>query len=268
MSAQTSEVCLNCQTHLVGAFCHHCGQNSHTQKNPTSHDLVHEIIHEFLHLDGKIFRTLKVLALKPGQLTIEFLEGQRGRSIGAIRLYLTMSIIYFFLGGATPFNNDVQIDKKDSTTKIVADLDIGFPTFEANVEKKLRKIETSPEQFIKNLTNAFPKFVFLLVPLFALFIQWLFRKHRLNYPAYLYFALHLHAAYFMVLALLLPFEFLLDTNIFFTIWSGWYLYKALKNVFNTTSKQTLLRIFLIAFSYLLLFVVAMTGLVGFAIYTL
>ena len=81
-------------------------------------------------------------------------------------------------------------------------------------------------------------------------------------------ALHLHAAYFMVLALLLPLEFLFDTNIFFTIWSGWYLYKALKNVFNTSPKQTLLRIFLIAFSYLLLFVVAMTGLVGFAIYKL
>ena len=267
MSAHNSGACLNCQTHLAGAFCHHCGQNSHTQKNPTSHDLVHEIIHEFLHLGGKIFRTLKVLALKPGELTKEFLEGQRGWSIGAIRLYLTMSIIYFFLGGATP-RTDFQLDKKDSTTKIVADLDIGFPTFEEKVEKQLKKIETSPDQFIKNLTNAFPKFVFLLVPLFALFIQLLFRKHQLNYPAYLYFALHLHAAYFMVLALLLPLEFLFDTNIFFTIWSGWYLYKALKNVFNTSPKQTLLRIFLIAFSYLLLFVVAMTGLVGFAIYKL
>jgi Protein of unknown function (DUF3667) len=33
------------------------------------HDLLHDVTHEFLHVDSKIFRTVKLLLLKPGFLT-------------------------------------------------------------------------------------------------------------------------------------------------------------------------------------------------------
>jgi eukaryotic-like serine/threonine-protein kinase len=59
------------------------------------HDLFHDVTHEFLHVDSKIFRTVKLLLLKPGFLTREYFEGRRVRYVSPIRLYLVFSVLYF-----------------------------------------------------------------------------------------------------------------------------------------------------------------------------
>ena len=74
-----TDSCLNCGASLQGPYCHACGQKAvHPVANV--HDFVHEATHEFLHLDGKILNTVKLLVMKPGQLTREFVEGRRTRS--------------------------------------------------------------------------------------------------------------------------------------------------------------------------------------------
>src|SRR4051794_36377143 len=60
-------VCLNCGTALTGSYCHHCGQSAHVHRS-LSH-FGREILHSVLHFEGKIWRTLPLLALRPGQLT-------------------------------------------------------------------------------------------------------------------------------------------------------------------------------------------------------
>src|SRR5262245_28287423 len=96
--------CANCGAHLHGPWCAHCGQKV-SSLDPSWHDLLRDGIHEFSHLDGKIIATLKMLFRKPGQLTVERLHGRRARYIGAIRLYLTISAIYFILAAVIPNPN-------------------------------------------------------------------------------------------------------------------------------------------------------------------
>jgi hypothetical protein len=50
--------------------------------------------------------------------------------------------------------------------------------------------------------------MFVLVPFGALLVQLVTRKTRRNYPHHLYFALHVHAAYFAVLAATTLFDLL------------------------------------------------------------
>ncbi len=93
--------CLNCRAAVVGKFCSACGQKA-TVTGLGFRDVMHEATHEFLHLDGKIWTTVRVLVTTPGQLTKEFIEGHRVRYVSPLRVYLTFSLLFFFLVAVLP----------------------------------------------------------------------------------------------------------------------------------------------------------------------
>lgn len=90
--------CLNCGAVLTGLFCAACGQEAHIA-TPTVGEFAREFLQDQIALEGKLLRTLKLLARRPGQLTLEYLEGRRQRYIRPLRLYLTMSVLYFAVAG-------------------------------------------------------------------------------------------------------------------------------------------------------------------------
>jgi hypothetical protein len=58
---------------------------------------VHEFVGHYLALEGKLGRTLVSLLRRPGELTSEFMRGRRVPFVEPLRLYLTMSLIFFAL---------------------------------------------------------------------------------------------------------------------------------------------------------------------------
>lgn len=85
--------CQNCGTALSGRWCHACGQDS---RNPLRElrSLFEEFLESALSWDSKLVTTLKVLASRPGELTVAFVAGRRARYLGPVRLYLLLSLIY------------------------------------------------------------------------------------------------------------------------------------------------------------------------------
>ena len=80
---------------MVDVYCASCGE-----KQPAHHDLTvghfaHELFHELFHLDSKVFRTLRDLVAKPGELTAAYFEGRKKRYIAPLRLFLTLFAIQF-----------------------------------------------------------------------------------------------------------------------------------------------------------------------------
>jgi hypothetical protein len=59
--------CLNCGGALEGPYCHQCGQPGHVHR--TLMAFWHDLAHGVLHFEGKIWRTLPMLAWRPGALT-------------------------------------------------------------------------------------------------------------------------------------------------------------------------------------------------------
>lgn len=93
--------CANCGTELRGEWCHACGQ-----KRPHEGDLAlrhagHHVVHELLHLDGRLWTSLRLLFARPGQLSLDFLEGRRQRHLHPIRIFLVTAALFFLLGNAT-----------------------------------------------------------------------------------------------------------------------------------------------------------------------
>ena len=71
--------CLNCGAALTGPYCHACGQQAHVHR--TIHAFWHDLLHGVLHFEGKIWRTLPLMAWRPGDLTRRYVAGERAKFV-------------------------------------------------------------------------------------------------------------------------------------------------------------------------------------------
>jgi hypothetical protein len=91
--------CPNCATpfeRTVAAprYCPHCGQQT-TLHPPSVAEFVHEFVGHYVAFEGPLWKTLRLLLLRPGQLTREYLAGRRRRYVLPLRLYLSASFLFF-----------------------------------------------------------------------------------------------------------------------------------------------------------------------------
>lgn len=89
-------ICANCGSQRPGSYCGHCGQNDRDYHRALP-PLLGDLLHETFELDSRLLRTLKLLLFKPGALAVEFSENRRASYVSPIRLYLFVSITFFFL---------------------------------------------------------------------------------------------------------------------------------------------------------------------------
>ncbi|HEY0052214.1 MAG TPA: DUF3667 domain-containing protein, partial [Caulobacteraceae bacterium] len=97
--ADAAHVCANCETALVGRYCHACGQHAHLHHR--LRDLLHELVEGIAHFDGRLWRTLPVLALNPGRLSREWREGKRQRYVSPLHLFLFATFLLFVIPSFT-----------------------------------------------------------------------------------------------------------------------------------------------------------------------
>lgn len=85
--------CLNCGTALIGPHCHACGQKARVHRTIAA--LLHDLLHGALHFEGKIWRTLPLLAWRPGELTRRYIQGERARFVSPMALFLFSVFLMF-----------------------------------------------------------------------------------------------------------------------------------------------------------------------------
>jgi hypothetical protein len=138
------------------------------------HAWVAEALGELLSLDSKLAVTVKALLSRPGQLTIEWLQGRRVRFLRPLRLYLFTAFLFFLVWSLIGPQR-------------------GF------VGGLLHGTEASVQRIASLLPTLL---IIVLVPYFALLLRVLFRKSSPFFSQHLVLALHFHA--FLFLCLLLP----------------------------------------------------------------
>lgn len=92
--ADARHECANCGQGLSKNFCPNCGQKAHVHRS-----LAHvgeEFLHGITHFDGKAWRTLPMLLVRPGRLTRDYIMGKRARYIAPVPLFLLVVFIMFF----------------------------------------------------------------------------------------------------------------------------------------------------------------------------
>jgi hypothetical protein len=188
---------------------------------------VHEFVLHYFAAEGRLWRTLRVLVLHPGRLTIEYIRGRKLAYVLPLRLYLTVSVVFFLLLQLTAAPAATErlaakfhhaLNDGQSTISV---LDLGFasavrnpdgsfscnlPTWLCNrikprVQQPNEELERRLASLPAELLSHFSTAMFILLPLFALYLQLAY--FRRTYGEHFLFALHVHSFWFLVLLVLL-----------------------------------------------------------------
>jgi Protein of unknown function (DUF3667) len=129
--------CLNCRAELVGSHCHQCGQKAHVHR--TLGAFWHDLLHGVFHFEGKIWRTLPMLAWRPGELTRRYIAGERSRFVSPIALFLfsvfLMFAVFSTVGGPFSFQRNPE-----AIARMRAEADRNFAAERALVQAEIDRL--------------------------------------------------------------------------------------------------------------------------------
>ena len=91
--ARGEGACLNCRALLTGPYCANCGQKARVHRSLRA--FFGDFASGALNFEGKIWRTLPMLAWCPGDLTRRYIEGERARFVSPVALYLFTVFLMF-----------------------------------------------------------------------------------------------------------------------------------------------------------------------------
>lgn len=116
--------CLNCSTPLTGPYCTACGQKAHVHRSLRA--FMGDFVAGLMNFEGKFWRTLPMLAWRPGEMTRRYIAGERARFISPIALYLfTVFAMFAVLNFNGTFTDDGPIGgaglERGLTAEIAAD---------------------------------------------------------------------------------------------------------------------------------------------------
>lgn len=287
---RAGSICANCHAALrpQQRYCRDCGQEAHLHP-PSAMEFVQEFVRHYVALEGALWRTLRRLFFSPGFLTQAWIAGRRTHFVQPLRIYLTMSIIFFLalrLGAGGESAVGAQVDAQaDANVEAPATasepaalpplrLDLGDGPLARGLTSRLQPGLTRLEARMAAMTPAqraqfFGDYMlgkasylmFLLLPVYALLFKLAYLNRRMNYGAHVVFAFHVHAfAFAMFLLQLMPLPAALD---------GWpllvlplYVLLAMRRVYGGRWRATLLRATAIGTLYGLSILLAIVLLAG------
>ena len=84
--------------------------------------LGHDIAHGALHLDGRTWRTLPLLALKPGELTRRYIHGERASFVSPMAMFLFSVFLMFAVFQAVGLTAPTDINTADGFRQAATEL--------------------------------------------------------------------------------------------------------------------------------------------------
>src|SRR5215471_1974414 len=138
--AETAPRCPNCGAPAIGAWCTTCGQES-----IVGHDAFVRVLTRQWQ---RIRHTLVALMVHPGQLTAEFRDGLRARSISPWRLTFNVLTVFFLLSFVTDFGvaNFPKEDPSGQLALAISDAaqraNVDQVTFMERVDRRFNSIYT------------------------------------------------------------------------------------------------------------------------------
>ncbi|MEP5936777.1 MAG: DUF3667 domain-containing protein [Erythrobacter sp.] len=138
-SDAATTACLNCGAIPTGGFCQDCGQKTHIHRSIAA--IGHDLIHGVLHLDGKLWRTLPLLAFKPGKLTRRYIDGERAKFVSPMAMFLFSVFLMFAVFQAVGFTAPTNLEDEARSQ-----VDQQIAAESKRVTDQLTKIDASLER--------------------------------------------------------------------------------------------------------------------------
>jgi len=294
-------ICPNCDQEFNKEFeyCPHCGQKNSKQRIGLK-DFISDYLAANFNFDSKIITTLKLLLIKPAYLTKEFFRGRQTKYIPPIRLYLFISLAYFFIFSiGLPSSNEIVDDSNDNDRienninntenglridSSGISLNFGNPsdeiadTTEADTsynivqqyfkdKSELLNSKIVAAQLYENLKKYLSSGMFFLLPFVALILSLIFFRKK-YYIENLLFVVHLQSLIFLIGVFFGIIQFVFDSTWITIIEALLLVYISflwIREYYELSIGQTIFRQFIFYLLYLILFIIYIIGLFFFSI---
>jgi hypothetical protein len=237
---------------MAGRYCPQCGEKRIGLEDRTLRRFFEHSFAAFTHVDGKVFRTLRLLLAHPGRLTADHFAGRRIRAIPPLQLFLICNLIFFLLHPLIGVSNTLTTDL-DTHLHYMWHSAIVQSLVTPRLAARSLTVEGYAALFNPAAVTLAKTLVILLVPMFSLTVMALYWRHRRHCTAHLVFALHVGAFWLLyICASLMLTNFILyllrkisvfptaDRVIQLNLAMGlvvmtWYLYQAARVAFSPQS---------------------------------
>jgi len=271
-------ICPNCEKEFDSSFnyCPHCGQKN-IDPDPKLKHFISEFLSANFNIDSKIFITLKALILKPALLSKEFLAGKREKYLTPVRLYLLISLVYFFIISIAPDDNshivginDTEVVDSDSSNVVISIDSINPDTlteFDRTIYDKVKFIETPAGKkiFMEKLKKNISWGMFIFIPLTAFIFFLLFIRKTKYYIPNLIFTLHLQSLIFLWFTIFSIIGFFFDftiLNIAELILIFYLTFLWIKSFYEISISKTIRKMFLFFCIYFIILLIFMGTVMG------
>jgi len=134
--------CENCGANMAGPFCAQCGQHAVDYRRSFGRVFA-DVLDSFLNWDSKFTISLWLLMSRPWKLTIDFLSGKRVLHMHPLRLYLLISIVFFFgvheLAKQANFDRHRKTLTPEEKAKVEAKVEAGLAKLPAGVQPDVKE---------------------------------------------------------------------------------------------------------------------------------
>lgn len=151
---ELEERCTSCGAVVTGAYCSACGERRLRADEYSLGRLLRDGFHDFFSVDAAFWRSFRLLFTRPGQLTRDWMAGNRGGRLGPFQLFIAANVIYFFVqpySGFTGYNTTLfsHMDRQYYSIpagireRVVDDV-VGRIDERVRVEAESRAVEGTP----------------------------------------------------------------------------------------------------------------------------
>lgn len=191
MIATVSWTCPSCRGAVSTPYCPQCGEQPLRPRELTLHGLAEQVFEAFTNIDGRLLRSFRCLVMRPGLLTVAFLEGRRKPYLGPVALFLVANVLFFAvesLTGGTVLSTplDSHLYKQPWS-----------PLAQTLVTHRLDALHTTAALYAPGFDAAAAvharSLILLMALSFAVLPGLVFRRGRHPFAAHAVFSLHLYA---------------------------------------------------------------------------
>jgi hypothetical protein len=139
----------------------------------------------------------------PGRLTREYFIGRRRRYVQPLRLYLSLSFVFFIAVHLLPGDHGLSVTRDDKAIAQARQGSCASPGSDCTGwQRRLDGVgeqlaSGSAVQVQKRLDKLAPYAMLLMQPVFAGVLALMFVRRRMKYAEHFVFSLHLHACWFV-----------------------------------------------------------------------
>lgn len=222
--------CTNCEAPLPEPrpnFCPECGQEANI-KPPTVAEFAQQFSGTYFAPKGAMWQTLKLLLARPGELTAQYLNGRRRQYVLPLRLFGLATVVMLVVMRVVSV---IELSVLDDPALAAAlaqrptqvSLELGFGRagvtegrfycegltpwlcqrlqvkLDMSTHDLLLQIERVSDRMARNAGLV----MLVLLPAFAGVLTLLYRYRGMGYTEHLVFAMHLHAFWFLVVAVIM-----------------------------------------------------------------